>query len=232
MTTVMLRNKKLGDIVLDRVLIEYDGPKLFIAHSSTGQKYVAIFIGDDDETETFLYTPVSEERANAFLAGVVSGREVFRSSSETVWLVRTSFMHGSVSARQIPATEILDKWLPVPEARVGVAEGRDASATLTKELGNVGVLEISVASLHSLESNEKALISLSLSHGGERIWNAVELPGTEVLTGLASAWAKLIWQEGITGGVRAGTLTSISDRLQRAVGEVSSAGRDRLLGEY
>jgi Zn-dependent peptidase ImmA (M78 family) len=232
MERLILQDSVLGDLTLERVIIEYDGPKLFTARDTQGLLYVAIFLDDSDDDESFLYVPLGEERARAFLAGVVSGREVFKASSEYAWIVTIPFRDAAPSARRITSAEIDVNWLPAENLRVEKLAG-SSDGGLTKIVGDAGILGLSVSGLNELASNERDSISISLNHDGASAWLNAVADAPTLLSSLASCWAKLIWQEGITSGLRPGTLGTLEERLKRLAVEVSSTtGQTRLEGEY
>lgn len=231
MTRVMLRADALGELALERVVIEYDGPKLFTARDSAGRLYVSIFIDDDEDGEEFLYVPLSDERGAAFLAGVVSGRDVFRASSEYAWLVNVPFGGQQSFVRRIDAADIHEDWLPADGSRIGLSD--DSGDMLTKDFGDSGVLEISVTGLYELASADSDQVSIALSRDGIRIWDPTPVAAVGLLRRLADNWANLIWQEGLTNGVRIGALKSINEELGGFDAEVSSVmGNRRLRSEY
>jgi Zn-dependent peptidase ImmA (M78 family) len=226
------QTEELGRITIDRVLIEYDGPKFFTAHNERGQHFAAIFIDDDDEFESFLYTPVDPERVKAFLSGIVTGKEILSASSEHAWLVKTGFSSGLSTADRIASSDISDDWLPEDTARVGVSKNERHLDHLSKDLGDSEVLGISVVGLYDFSSANKGNITLTVSHAGEEVWQSKSVKAATALRSLAKRWAQLSWQEGMIAGLRINVLHGVDRAMQRTLAELPSASREKLISDY
>lgn len=68
----------LGVLETTRVIVYYDGPRLFTVRSSAGQSYLVFSVdeSEDDASETYLYVALSEVR----LERLLSGKEALRSA--------------------------------------------------------------------------------------------------------------------------------------------------------
>ena len=57
------------------VLRYYDGPRLLLQRSLTGQLFLAWWRDSDDDTDRWLYLPLSEKRLRAVLSGKITTLE-------------------------------------------------------------------------------------------------------------------------------------------------------------
>src|SRR5262249_49292659 len=110
----------MGKLSVEDVLIEHDGPRLFMCVNDRGEHYIATFVDEDDESELHLYASVSESRLRDAIAGRLALREMFqRPDSGEVWLVSKRLASGEVAVNPIASEQIPDHWLPAENVRLG-----------------------------------------------------------------------------------------------------------------
>ena len=69
---IELPNPPWSGFVYDRMLDWYDGPRQFLQKSLAGQLYLAWWNDSDGSIERWIYLPVSEQRLQDILTGVIS----------------------------------------------------------------------------------------------------------------------------------------------------------------
>ena len=64
------------------VLRYYDGPRLLLQRSLTGQLFLAWWRDSDNDTDRWLYLPLSEKRLRAVLSGKITTLEALRNPED------------------------------------------------------------------------------------------------------------------------------------------------------
>ena len=107
-------NSPLGKLKIIEVYHYYDGPKLFSCRSNSGQIYYAFWLGDDNESDNWMYVPVSRNRYIAARSGSISLYDVCKNSEdEFVWMVEIPFDTSKITLVQLRLCEELsDDLLP------------------------------------------------------------------------------------------------------------------------
>ncbi len=109
----------MGNLRLDEVFVWYDGPRLFTCSSEAGQQYLAVFADEDDESEVYLYAPVSPFRIRAVRSGQLPLRAAFeRPEDGHLYVVRQSLTTADLSWDRLRAEQIDPEWFPAQDARV------------------------------------------------------------------------------------------------------------------
>lgn len=78
---------QLGRLRIDRVLDEYDGPRLFVAKNSSGACFLALWVETVVEGELWIYAPISENRLRGLVSGAIPIRDIYTSASDG-WIFR------------------------------------------------------------------------------------------------------------------------------------------------
>lgn len=79
----------LGPLAIVEVYEYYDGPRLFLATNNAGQQFIALWADFDDESDTWLYAPISSVRLHYLTSGELELREAFLANElEFVWNVK------------------------------------------------------------------------------------------------------------------------------------------------
>ncbi len=125
--SVLPQGTPLGNLELEEVFLDYDGPKLFSARSATGQRYVAVAVDEDDGGRPiFLYLPVSAERYLAIRSGLLSLREALLEPEGSVFVYGHAMSIDGIALTLLEAREIPDDWLPDEDAFLNVPTATQA----------------------------------------------------------------------------------------------------------
>src|SRR5687768_13652466 len=110
---------ELGTITVDEVYIRVDVPRLFSVRNEAGQRFLAVFVHEDEESDVYLYAPVSADRLSAVRSGAIPLHVAFASPQDGhVYAVTTPFEGDEVDVRRMTADDIPRNWLPSSEARL------------------------------------------------------------------------------------------------------------------
>jgi len=123
----LLPDEPLGQLSIDEALVEVDGPRLFTCSNRTGQRFVGLFVDENDEGETYLLAAVSPDRHGAFRSGLVDARTVLLEQEEGhVYEVQRAHASGGTTVRRIAVGNIPEQWLPPASLRIALpTETRD-----------------------------------------------------------------------------------------------------------
>lgn len=77
-----------GKVTLLKTYHYYDCPRLFSCVDSQGQKYIGLWVDVSDNTDVYLYVPVSDERLADIEAEKVTLTEMINSELGWVWEVK------------------------------------------------------------------------------------------------------------------------------------------------
>ena len=82
-------NTMLGQLRIIEVLDWYDGPRLFIAQSGSGNRYIAFWADEIDEESLWLYASASEDRIENIMSGKLDLRRIYTEPEDgTIFLIR------------------------------------------------------------------------------------------------------------------------------------------------
>jgi hypothetical protein len=102
---------KLGNLKVDEVFLEYDGPQLFSCIDEIGRRFIAMHAPRDGKIDNWLYVFVSSRRYKRFLAGQISLRKIFeRPEDDAVHLVR--FVEDLAEVISKRPRDIVEAYLP------------------------------------------------------------------------------------------------------------------------
>src|SRR5690242_3713074 len=76
----------LGELSIEDVFIEYDGPQLFSSRSEDGKLYMVNHIESLPDRDTWLFASTTEPNIKSLKAGEISYRDIFQ-QGETFSLV-------------------------------------------------------------------------------------------------------------------------------------------------
>jgi hypothetical protein len=103
---------QMGDLQLEEVFLDYDGPKLFSCRSRTGQWFIAVFVDEDNTSETYLYMPISHERLLAVRSGQLPLRVAFSSPEDGIAYGVRRYLDRADSEVEVMTDGIPEDWLP------------------------------------------------------------------------------------------------------------------------
>ena len=121
-----LHNFPWNAFVLEQVLDYYDGPRLMLQRSRAGQLYLAWWNDGDEDTDRWLYLPLSEARLHEVLSGGIPALDALNDPEDGSLLVvdidvDTDAVAQAVSttAAYLPQDSLPLEWvrlnIPVPE---------------------------------------------------------------------------------------------------------------------
>jgi len=108
-----------GPLEMVETYVFYEAPRLFCARSNSGQRYLGIFVDEDETSETYLYVPMSDDRFIATRSGLLSVRDSVVAAEAPILSVRTTYGDDESETEewsQIESAALRDEWLPDPEA--------------------------------------------------------------------------------------------------------------------
>src|SRR5437870_3831462 len=101
----------MGNLSIGEVFIRYDGPRLFECRNDAGQRFLALSVDDRDESDVYLYVPVSGERYLAVRSGALPLRTAFTDPEDDfVYVVRQPFVSEKADVERIHASALPEDW--------------------------------------------------------------------------------------------------------------------------
>lgn len=126
----------IGELLITDVLASYDGPRLFVCVSQSSQTYLALWVGDDEDSERWLYVAISQIRLDAVRTGRIALRQAFL-EPEDGWLWEFSYVFdGDVfRSRMVSGQNLAEEDLPSEDAYLNLARESmsEYDAVLCKE---------------------------------------------------------------------------------------------------
>tara|TARA_R110000772_G_scaffold268718_1_gene397935 strand:+ start:21714 stop:23009 length:1296 start_codon:yes stop_codon:yes gene_type:complete len=102
-----------GKLEIFHVYEYYEGPRLFSAINGVGTCYIAFWIGSNDESDEWLYAPVTSDRLKELEQSKIKLRDVFIYPNDLVFKVETFFDDRVLSqVQQCLPSSLTDKILP------------------------------------------------------------------------------------------------------------------------
>jgi hypothetical protein len=229
-------NTSLGELSIDEIFIEYDGPQFFSCRDGEGRRLLAVHAPSTDDKDNWLYVYISPERLSLLRAGAVSLRDAFyMPEGDTLELV--SFLpRGEVEVSKRHPSNLPDDWLPdegerlddwvlfPPESNtVQVLEGTLSRSALTEELPEflrspAPMWEISPEVLEYLHAR-RTPVAVAAARSGRLVLDLVIKKGTQRTDVPVFALGNLLTSA--QGVVEAFTLTVPGDRTTAAVREAA-----------
>ena len=123
----------------DRVLQYYDGPRLVLQKSQSGQLYLAWWSDSDDLTDRWIYLPLSEARLQAILSGEMPSLEGLSNPEDGhLFVVDMDLDTDSIVQTIITdVSELPTDALPLPGARLHIAVPEQISGLPTRERAHI-----------------------------------------------------------------------------------------------
>lgn len=150
MSRVLPLGTRLGELSIRETYVYYEGPRLFLAVSATGVSYLALFVDEDDSTETYLYALVSGERLGMVRSGGMTVYGCLTDPDGPIFAVRCIYDSGSIEHEVTIAPDPLPEWwLPERDATIGIAtptksgyDANDLGARTLREGRTLGAIRI------------------------------------------------------------------------------------------
>ena len=112
-------NTVLGPFSFERILDYYDGPRLILQKSSTGQLILAWWNDEDSDTQRWLHLPVSKDRLIEILTGQITCLEALLCPEDGFIYVLDDNVKDESRTRTVLAepSALPEESLPYPDAR-------------------------------------------------------------------------------------------------------------------
>lgn len=105
--------QSLGNLEIIDIYVYYDKPHLFSCKNKTGQRYLAICSDEDDDSERWLYVPISSKKLRKVKTGQITVYSAFKEPEDgTLFDVRIYFSNNMDSAEIIKPEALDDSDLP------------------------------------------------------------------------------------------------------------------------
>ncbi len=107
---------------LDRVLLDFDGPRLILRRSEAGQLYLAWWLETMDSIDRWIYLPLSPSRLHTILSGGIPTREALRQPEDGFLLVIEEDLETDliINTFMTDFQSVPSELLPLPEARLNL----------------------------------------------------------------------------------------------------------------
>ncbi|MXX53565.1 MAG: hypothetical protein F4Z35_06460 [Dehalococcoidia bacterium] len=130
-----------GDFTLDLVLQYYDGPRLLLQKSKSGQLYLAWWSHSEGSIERWIYLPVSRSRLEEIMSGEIPSLDALnRPESGHIYVVDIDTKSDStIRTVQTKATEIPEGFKPMPEARLRLPMPPEINGPLAEKPAGLSV---------------------------------------------------------------------------------------------
>lgn len=121
--TLLPTNTPLGDLSMLDIFEYVDAPRLFSARNRSGQLYLAVWLGEEGEADSWLYAPMSVDRFKDVRRGHVSLHDAFsRTEDGLAFLVAIDRASGLARHETRRARDLAEDQLPLPSARLRLDE--------------------------------------------------------------------------------------------------------------
>ena len=115
--TFLNQNSVVGELVVQEVFLYYDGPRLFVANNSIGQKYLINCLSSDDQNDTWLAVALSDKRLSALRGRTLDVHDAFANPELGFAIELTSNKNGLLVSSSIKKPDQLQPDdLPEPGA--------------------------------------------------------------------------------------------------------------------
>ena len=148
-------NSVLGPFSFERILDYYDGPRLILQKTSTGQLILAWWNDEDEDTQRWLHLPVSKDRLIEILTGQITCLEALMCPEDGFIYVLDDNVKDESQTRTVltDPSALLEDSLPYPDARfdydlpeeVGWVEQRERAHLLDIRMGRESARTVSEA---------------------------------------------------------------------------------------
>ena len=124
-----------GPFPLERVLQYYDGPRLLLRKSMTGQLSLSWWSDSDESLERWIYLPVSETRLRGILSGDVTSYESLRHPEEGYLIIVDVDAQGDPVVQSVveDVRELPPESVPQPDSRLNVPVPEEISGLAVRE---------------------------------------------------------------------------------------------------
>jgi len=202
----------IGQLKIDEIFINYDGPKLYSCVDTEGHHYLAAFVAEEGNKEVYLYVPVPDDIYHSIRQARIPLRDAFAHSSlARAWLLVEDLETGDERAEEIAPVSIRADWLPDEDFLL-------RAPTRARPLG-VASFSAGPFSLHTLSGDPDASglvhsIELGVELGnsdtapaGNTTWISVEVD--HLISRLATSWPYIAWEDGLPLGLEVSSIPDV-----------------------
>ncbi len=134
-----LPNPPWSAFSFDRVLQYYDGPRLVLQKSQSGQLYLAWWSDSDESTDRWIYLPLSEGRLRAILSGEIPSFEGLENPEDGHLFVVDMDLETDSIVQTIltDASALPEDSLPLPRARLNIFVPEEISGLPSRERAHI-----------------------------------------------------------------------------------------------
>lgn len=116
---------QVGVLTVTEVYAEFDGPRLFACHNSSGQLHLCMFVARDERGSRWMLIPMSWTRLAAVRSGRLSLREAMvRAEDGWVWIARTGYDIAIAPVDLLACVDIDPEYLPDEDAYLALPDVR------------------------------------------------------------------------------------------------------------
>ena len=139
---------------LDRVLQYYDGPRLLLQRSQSGQLYLAWWSDSDETTERWIYLPLSESRLRSVLLGETPSYDALHAPEDGhIFVIDRYLATDEIVQTVLTSAESLPQdALPLAGARLNIPMPKEIIGGITtRERAHLLDIRLEVGSSHQEE---------------------------------------------------------------------------------
>ncbi|HVV77156.1 MAG TPA: DUF6575 domain-containing protein [Mycobacteriales bacterium] len=130
------RDTILGELTIEETFAFYDGPRLFVARSLTDQAYLVAWATEGEDSDFWLYMPISTARLAMVRSGGISAHRAFLDTEGPLWGVTLSHdPEQPDSVEPLSPANLADDQLPAPNYSIGLPTETKPHAVSVDEVG-------------------------------------------------------------------------------------------------
>ncbi len=145
-------------LTVDKVLIYYDLPQLFIAKDQVDSRYICLLVESDSEYVQYISIPVSKEKLNRLILGQLDLRTAFEASENGVWYFVTSDENEDFVTKAVNFNVVDEKYLPDPGFYFPLVEEDDAVIIKEATEKNNAIVHLSFIDVYNSNSMDIELL--------------------------------------------------------------------------
>ena len=125
----------LGSLEIAEVWVDYDGPRVFTCRSETDQYFIVGWADEAEDSDLWLYLPVSQHRLVMVRSGSLGLARAFAEPEGAVYSARLYYDGGRPDEVSILSpSEMLEEWLPEAGFRINLPTPTHAAAVSRAEV--------------------------------------------------------------------------------------------------
>jgi hypothetical protein len=104
--------RKVAVLPPEKVIVYYDGPRVYTVHSKTGEYYLANNVDEDDDNDIWVFVQLSEKKAKDVFDGNVSLRQCLLDGESPVYVIRYFMDRHLPEVEKMDGSKLPKEWLP------------------------------------------------------------------------------------------------------------------------